>query len=224
MARAELSERIRFLQIDEGTQQHLRAFLPVLVVQIPSILQRRYGEIGKWPVLRRMFGGQAAMARASDAQRRHWARLFQGELNGEYYVWIQRIGKVHNDIGLEPRWYIGGYARDPNQIIGTAITTKVGRWRGDCGRMDLEDCLHAVIKTVMLDMELAISTYFDENKTKHDQAIGTLADELNRSFGSVAATADGLQGSAEVISAVAEQSIRQALAVTSAAEQLSVNL
>jgi len=224
----ELSDRVRFLSIDDKTGVILRDFSPTLNRELPGILKRFYGEIRKWPVLARMFGGEPGMAHAADAQQRHWARLFQGDFGDEYHQSIRRIGQVHSKIGLEPRWYVGGYAFALNQIIGVATKTKLSRWKRDGGRRGLDECLQAVVKAVMLDMELAISIYLEENKATHDTAIAALADELDRSIGSVVgsvtATADNLQASAEGMAAVAEQSSRQALAVASASEQASSNV
>ncbi len=47
--------------------------------------------------------------RLKAAQGSHWGRLFNGRFDDAYINGVRTIGLIHNKIGLEPRWYIGGY-------------------------------------------------------------------------------------------------------------------
>ncbi len=50
------------------------------------------------------------MDRAAKAQENHWLHLFSGRFDETYLVSIRKIGLTHSRIGLDPQWYIGGYA------------------------------------------------------------------------------------------------------------------
>jgi methyl-accepting chemotaxis protein len=80
----------------------------------------------------------------------------------------------------------------------------------------------------MLDMDLAISVYIDENKAMYDRKMAMHADAFEGKIGpllaAVTAPALGLQDVASAMSAAAEETTCQAATVTAAAEQTSVNV
>ncbi|MEQ1890218.1 MAG: protoglobin domain-containing protein, partial [Alphaproteobacteria bacterium] len=93
------------------------------------------------------------MSRLVSAQTAHWGRLFNGRFDEAYIQGVRTIGTVHNRIGLEPRWYIGGYALVLSDLTDLAIRTY--RWKAK----RLGEVITAVNSAVMLDMDFAISVY-----------------------------------------------------------------
>ena len=61
------------------------------------------------------------MARASKAQGAHWANITKGDFGKDYVQSARTIGAVHARIGLEPRWYIGGYAIVIEKIVQAMV-------------------------------------------------------------------------------------------------------
>ena len=88
--------------------------------------------------------------------------------------------------------------------------------------------LRAINQAVMLDMDLAISVYLEENKATHDRKMDQLAADFSGSVLSVVQNvngkADELSVTADTMSAAAEETNRQAIAVAAAAEQASQNV
>ncbi len=91
--------------------------------------------------------------RLKQAQASHWRRLFSGRFDAAYFSGVRTIGHVHHKIGLEPRWYIGGYAYVLNRLVALAVRTH--RW----SPQKLASLIAAVNAGVMLDMDIAISVY-----------------------------------------------------------------
>jgi hypothetical protein len=50
------------------------------------------------------------MAHIKAMQIKHWGIILDGRFDEAYVTSATTIGEVHNRIGLEPRWYIGGYS------------------------------------------------------------------------------------------------------------------
>ena len=50
------------------------------------------------------------MNRAKSMQEKHWGLIISAQFDESYVASVKKIGQVHNRIGLEPRWYIGGYS------------------------------------------------------------------------------------------------------------------
>lgn len=55
------------------------------------------------------------------AQFRHWERIFSGAFDEAYLHETQKIGRAHERIGLEPRWYIGAYRFVLNELTGLIL-------------------------------------------------------------------------------------------------------
>jgi methyl-accepting chemotaxis protein len=224
---AHREERLTFLQIDDETRALLRGFLPHLEKALPRILDAFYGHVAQFPELRSLFGS-GGMERARDLQRRHWLNLFSGRFDDAYVESVRRIGEVHSRVGLKPRWYLGAYAFTFEKLLALAATATIGRWNpaGDTAR--LARLQRALTLAVMLDMDLAISIYLEENETKHKRHLGSIANDFSASVQSVvegvAAASAEMHASAGSMSSIAEETARQALTVAAATEQASANV
>ena len=147
------ASRLRFHQIDDQSRQLLREFWPAVEEVLPKILEGFYGHVVGEPKLAKLIGDQTP--RLKSAQGTHWKRLFSGAFDEAYFQSIRTIGLVHNKIGLEPRWYIGGYSFVLRQLM--QLAARQNRWSQEkTGRL----CA-AITQAVLLDMDIAISTYQD---------------------------------------------------------------
>ena len=105
----DLSRRLSFLRMDDGAKTALRSAQGAVRQAIGPSLEAFYAQVRRFPETAGMFQGDGHMAQAQTAQERHWDRIMSGAFDMDYVESVQRIGAVHARIGLEPRWYIGGY-------------------------------------------------------------------------------------------------------------------
>ncbi len=112
-----IQDRLDFVQIDEATGETLRELQPLLSAHLPGVLDEFYVHLRKYPEIAKMFGGDASMDRAHKAQIGHWNRILEGSFGPDYVQSVQRIGIRHNMIGLEPKWYIGGYSFISEKVL-----------------------------------------------------------------------------------------------------------
>jgi len=217
-----LRERLAFARVNEETRAILAGFRPIIEAELPGILGRFYDHLGQYPELVRMFGGQASVDRARAAQGAHWLKLFDGKFDTDYVERVRRIGKTHERIGLEPRWYIGGYGLAMGEIM--AIAVREHRRKPE----RLTELLEAIVKVACLDMDLAISVYIDEGKTTFSKKLNQLADAFESSVKGVVDTVSGsaeeMKDSAQTLAATAEETSRQSTAVAAASEEASSNV
>jgi hypothetical protein len=120
---------------------------------MPKVLERFYVHVPKEPHPAALIGSQRD--RFVSAQSRHWSQSFCGRFDVGYVSSIRRISLIHYKFGLEPRWYIGGYAFILNGIVNLLATKH--RFSGAA----LARKIMAVNKAVMLDMDYAVSVYQD---------------------------------------------------------------
>ncbi len=220
--RATHQERLDFLKISSETSATLAQFKPEIADLLDGILGRFYDHISKVPQLEKLFPNEGIKKHARDAQKVHWLGMFEGKFDDGYVERVKRIGKTHERIGLEPRWYIGGYAMALSELM--AIAVKTYRKKPE----KLVEVQQAMIKAVLLDMDYAISVYIDEGKKNFNQRLNSLADSLEASVKTVASqvstSAIDMRGAAEDMTLKAEQTTQQATTVAAASEEASVNV
>ncbi|MBN2751800.1 MAG: hypothetical protein JXQ84_03745, partial [Rhodospirillaceae bacterium] len=143
--------RLKFMRIDGNAVAALREAWPVIRPRLRSILDAFYDHLQGAPVLRPLLSGEGKIDRLKAAQGAHWERLFKGDFDDAFMKGVMAVGAAHARIGLEPRWYIGGYALVLNSLLAEIdhAYKRRAEKRGDLRA--------AVTKAVFLDMDLAIS-------------------------------------------------------------------
>jgi hypothetical protein len=215
--------RMRFMRIDAKTGELLREFWKVVEPALPAVLEGFYQHLKKEPQLARMVGNDIPRLKA--AQGSHWARLFNGRFDHEYMQGVRAIGLIHNKIGLEPRWYIGGY----NFVLSQLTDVAVRKYRWKPGH--LSAVLTALNCAVMLDMDIAISVYQEamlaERQKQQDKLTVAIQDfdgQMKVVLNTVGGSATNLQSTASALASNAEQSTQQSTAVAAASEEASANV
>ncbi|HUB10390.1 MAG TPA: globin-coupled sensor protein [Acetobacteraceae bacterium] len=219
----DLRGRMRFLRIDEHDNASLQSFWQIVAPNLPAILDGFYDHVVTEPRLKAMVADR--LPKLKQAQTAHWQRLFVSSPDAAYCQSVQKIGLMHHRVGLEPRWYIGGYNYVLNRLIDIAITAH--RW----SPRKLRALLAAVTARVMLDMDIAISMYQEALLVERQQRARRV-DALLAEFeagsvalvGTVASAATQLCATAQALTTTAEQTTGQATGVAAAAEQAGVNV
>ena len=219
----DLGTRMRLMRIGAGDVQLLQRFWQIVEPKLPDILDDFYRHVATESRLQAMLGDK--VPHLKQAQTVHWRRLFTSGLDGAYYDGVHAIGLMHQRIGLEPRWYIGGYNYVLNRLIDIAIAAH--RWSPG----KLRPLLAAVTARVMLDMDIAISVYQEALLIERQQR-GQRVDALLREFetttgglaGTVASAATQLRTTAQALSSTTDETTGQAASVAAAVEQASVNM
>lgn len=229
--------RLSFHQIDDATTSILKEYKDFIVSELPAILDRFYERVGKFPETAAFFRNRDHMVQARDAQLGHWRTILDGRFDDAYVTSITRIGETHNRIGLDPKWYIGGYNILLSGLVD-AIAKRLPRPRAPNAAVDAytksmsidhKTALQgAVVKAALLDMDLAIAVYLDAGRRERRTTLENLAVEFDTAVSnviqSVATTAKELETAAEMMTGTARLTADQSTAVAAAAEEASTNV
>ena len=176
---ADWSTRLSYLFLDERASQLLRLAKPVLLKALPKVLDLFYSHTIKFPEVAQKFTSAERVAHAKAAQARHWTTMFDGNFDDAYRKSVRTIGLTHFRVGLSPRWYIAGYG-----VILGELTTAIGDHFGSTiqtaeSRKRVSDIQQAVTRAVMLDMDLAITTYYEEIALARQKDTETALERIN---------------------------------------------
>ena len=174
-----LQSRLDFIGLDQAARARLAKVRGSVDANLPLALDKFYDKLRSEPSLAAFFSGGGHMDRTQAKQVSHWQTIMTGALDDDYMEASRRVGLVHARIGLEPRWHIGGYGL----IFETLVSGIIHDWmeqalsetkRGLFGRQRALDpaqivaetdamgaALVDVIKTMLLDIDIGVSAYFD---------------------------------------------------------------
>lgn len=252
MSDVALQQRLQFMLIDQEARDALKEFRPYIEEHLPDILAAFYEHIRRWPEVAQFFKGDAMMDQAKNLQLRHWLTIARGEFDFSYVESVRKIGMVHAKIGLEPRWYIGGYAFIASKLFSfvadhfRADKKEYGRDGGQAALKTQQRFLTALNKAIMLDMDFAISTYLEEAERRRldaeaeaqrQQEAAALEakrrqQEIANNFEqsvlgiveTVASAATELEQTARAMAHTAEATSERSTTVSAAAEEATANV
>ncbi|OYW30403.1 MAG: globin-coupled sensor protein [Caulobacter sp. 12-67-6] len=206
-ANPKLDQRMSFMRFDERDRSALRALRPLIDSEIANALNKFYGQVRAFPEVRSKFRDDGHIAAAERAQANHWLRIATADYGPDYMRDVERIGRAHVVAGLEPRWYMGGYAVVSEELVRAVVGKRARSLFANAkSDADVADSLVALNKAVFLDMELAISSYLtlleeqratleaerDAAEQAQAQAVKAIGEALSRlAAGDLSARVDG---------------------------------
>lgn len=173
----DFTARLEYYQLS-GEGSRFRRIARRLKRPLDSALEKLSIKIATNPRLSGFFRDAEHTRGAISLLRQHWMRLFAEGPTEEYFGRATKIGHVHAKIGLEPKWFVGSYA----MILGTAVEKAIAPgilsllpWR----RRRAKD-VAVMVQASLLDMEIALSTYFAVEEKARDGALARMSDALSQ--------------------------------------------
>jgi len=193
----QLGERLDFVNFDSAQREALKGALPTISASLDGALDTFYAKVRATPETMRFFAHEGHIQSAKGRQVKHWELIASAKFDTQYVDAVTTIGKTHARLGLEPRWYIGGYALVLESIIESVISKRLEGvlYRKKAAALGGE--ITAIVKAALVDMDYAISVYLDAlqeererseaerqaRNAEQEEALGALDTSLNRLAG-----------------------------------------
>ncbi|HEB55615.1 MAG TPA: diguanylate cyclase [Gammaproteobacteria bacterium] len=185
------NELKRFLEFNEADIQILTTLHQHLKKDPSFFVDQFYSHLLKFEFSTSLIPDEATLKQLKQAQSRYFTSLTSGEYDEAYLRDRIQVGRTHQQVGLEPRWYIGAYRKYISLLIPQIA---------DYVKTDEYDCLQAVqsiLKVVFLDIAIAMETYVDKNR----EAMSRRAAQLS-ALNKVAVTVNATLGINETLNEV----------------------
>jgi len=223
-----LSARLAFIGLDSSSRALLREIRPIAMKALPGVLDGFYGTLEGFPEVQRMFPKPEIIAHAKAAQLAHWDIILSANFDETYVRSVTRIGETHHRLGLEPRWYIGGYKRIISGMISHIEISMTSRFGGKSLLRKKAAIFDAIVGAAMLDMDFAISVYLDAGKREKYNALQTLAGQFEESVAQivqrVGAMTENLRTAANTLRMTAEETNGLSTSAAAASEEASASV
>lgn len=130
----------------------LKELAPLIRDHADEIVDGFYRNIEHYPELMDVIKDAGSnIDRLKSAQKKYLLELFDGDYGADYFERRYKIGVIHNQIGLTPRWYLGSYSVYLQLMIPIIARKNFKR--------KLVKYISALNKILSLDSQLAIDTY-----------------------------------------------------------------
>ena len=148
-----LAERLAFYEISGRDEELLAQISDVCDPRLDDVIADFYAHLLRFPQLEELLrAAPGRVSRLQGMQKEYFRQLTRGRLDADYAESRLRVGHAHQQIGLRPEWYIGGFSRLLRNYLDV-----IYRNRGfEDGLVPEAD---ALLKAVFLDMSLALDTY-----------------------------------------------------------------
>ena len=166
----QLNERLAFVELGESQRGALKAALPVISASLDGALDIFYRKARATPETARFFSSEAHIQGAKARQVKHWELIGSASFDTQYVDAVTTIGKTHARLGLEPRWYIGGYALILEAILESVVKKHLGGFLYRKKAAALGEAVSAIVKAALVDMDYAISVYLDALQEEREKA------------------------------------------------------
>lgn len=166
-----MAQRLDFMQFTDEDRSALRRLAPIISETLDDVLDRFYAKVKVTPQISGFFDSDEQIARAKAAQIEHWNAICSADFSAGYAARVHRIGTIHARIGLEPRWYLGGYTVVAEALIHATMASRFQ------SRKQAAANVAALVKALLLDIELSVTAYQDV--TDHE-VVHKIGDGLSR--------------------------------------------
>jgi len=147
----EWRRRKEFVDFTDEDAKLLKELKPVITKYVDEIIELLYEKILSFEETKAFFSEEDKLNHVKSMQKEYFIHLTDGVYEEEYLESRLHLGRIHEKIALQPRWYMGGYsiylqAAMPYVLNAFKNTEKSRK------------AFMALMKLVTLDQDVAIST------------------------------------------------------------------
>jgi len=236
-----IRKQLDYSGLDAAACAALREIKPALMAALPAILDRFYERTTAVAELAGKFANADHVRKAKAAQARHWEKLFDGRFDAAFLAEAEAIGLTHFRIGIDPGWYISGYAMVLGDLLA-AIREHEGLALTRAQRERSGIMLRCVSRAVLMDVNVSLAAYLTVARADQARLIDDMINTINRqvldTVGSVSQYTTALLVSADAMTAIsgdvegdarsaavaAGSTLESAQSLSAAAEQLHASI
>ncbi|MGM4878487.1 globin-coupled sensor protein [Rhizobium leguminosarum] len=187
-----LRDRLRFAGLDAYQCELVRRNRPALEAHLKAGIRDLFHRFQSFPDASRNFESERQVDRLHDLQSSHWDVLTDARFDSLYAERVKVLSDTESKMGLDPRWHVAGHAVMLEHVVSGLAEEIAGRPLLPSAKRrtrEISDLMTAIIRIVMVDVEIAVSLRFNALRAGEQRALAEQrADneaEIARIFGDV---------------------------------------
>ncbi len=183
-----LRDRLRFAGLDEPQCELLRQNRHVLSQPMKSALRDLFQRLQSSPDAARAFASERQYDRLHDLLSSHWDVLTDARFDALYAERVKVLSDSESRMGLDPRWHVAGHAVVLEHLLTATLAESTGSGLLPSSRRrqrEAADLVAALVRLVMVDVEIAVSLRFNELRLKHHRDLAAQREQDRLEFESI---------------------------------------
>jgi len=168
MALSKREQRLKFLDFTERDAALLRALRPVVEQHRDELAESCCAQLETFSETAEIIRARTSHDRLKELFSQYLLELTEGRFDDDYFASRQRLGHMHERMGLLPRWYLLGYP-----FLFRHMMTLIRQLGGDSA----DDTIVALEKVFMLDASLAIDAYIASDRYRRTQEMESIVND-----------------------------------------------
>ena len=172
-----LRDRLNFAGLDQDACNLLRRHRADLEPEVEAGLRELFRRLQTAPEASRQFTGERQIDRLHDLYASHWDVMTDARFDALYAERVKVLSDSQSRMGLDPRWQIAGHAIVLERLVAAVFADLANRGFLPSSRKrasELQALVAALIRLVMVDVEIAVSLRFNELRLKHHRDLSEL--------------------------------------------------
>ncbi|HBF31462.1 globin-coupled sensor protein [Rhizobium sp.] len=172
-----LRDRLNFAALDSEARELLRRYRPKLEPDVEAGIRDLFHRFQTAPDAARQFSSERQIDRLHDLYVSHWEVMTDARFDPLYAERVKVLADTQSRMGLDPRWQIAGHAVVLEHLVASVFNDLASRGLLPSSRKrtaELQDLVRALIRLVMVDVEIAVSLRFNELRVKHHRDLSEL--------------------------------------------------
>ncbi len=169
-----LGERLAFAGLDVELRDLLRRVRPQINGHSKTGMRDLFHRFQTFPEAARNFESEQQIERLHDLLASHWGVLTDARFDALYAERVKVLSDAEIRMGMDPRWHIAGHGIMLEHLIAGVIVDMAPKSVLPGARkreQELLDLVGAIIRLVMVDVEIAVSLRFNDLRQKHQRAL-----------------------------------------------------
>ncbi|MCZ8180054.1 MAG: globin-coupled sensor protein [Rhizobium sp.] len=180
-----LRDRLRFAGLDEAQCALLRQNRHGLAQPLKAALRDLFQRLQSSPDAARVFTSERQYDRLHDLLSSHWDVLTDARFDALYAERVKVLSDSESRMGLDPRWHVAGHAVVLEHLLTNVIGEATGSGLLPSSRRrqrEVSDLVAALVRLVMVDVEIAVSLRFNELRLKHHRDLAAQREQDRTEF------------------------------------------
>ena len=169
-----LRDRLRFAGLDADQCELVRRNRPALEAHLKAGLRDLFHRFQSFPDASRNFESERQVERLHDLQSSHWDVLTDARFDSLYAERVKVLSDTENKMGLDPRWHVAGHGVMLEHVVSGLAQEIAGRPLLPSAKRrsrEISDLMTAIIRIVMVDVEIAVSLRFNALRAAQSRAL-----------------------------------------------------
>ncbi len=162
MALSKREQRLKFLGLTGRDVELLQALRPLVEAHRETLADGCCDQLESLAETADVLRTRSSRDRLKALFADYLLRITEGNFDENYFAERQRLGHMHERIGLQPRWYLLGY--------GQLFSAMIPLIRDHCAAA-ADETLAALQKIFMLDASLAVDAYIASDRYRRMQEL-----------------------------------------------------